>query len=99
MLRPTAPTARRTFVHLGKTRPPRGWPDYGRATPSLRQPIPGAFLILIVAQFSPCLSPPMGGCFPRGCCVGGEPSSPPVSGRPVRFGLLTPNLFRRRDYR
>jgi hypothetical protein len=42
MLRPTAPTARRTSVPLGKTRR-RGWPDYGRATPSLRQPTPGAF--------------------------------------------------------
>jgi hypothetical protein len=51
MLRPTAPT-QTNIVHLGKTRR-RGWPDCGRATPSLRQPIPGAFLILIVAQFSP----------------------------------------------
>ena len=42
----------------GENAPRRGWPDYGRATPSLRQPIPGAFLILIVAQFSPCLSRP-----------------------------------------
>jgi Resolvase, N terminal domain len=34
------------------------WADYGRAAPSLHHPIPGAFLILIVAQFSPCLSRP-----------------------------------------
>ncbi len=59
MLRPTAPTARRRLPSLGKTRAPgenaprRGWPDYGRATPSLRHAIRGAFLILIVAQFSP----------------------------------------------
>ncbi len=37
---------------LGKTRR-RGWADFSRATPSLRHPIPRAFLILIVAQFSP----------------------------------------------
>src|SRR5579864_8373485 len=35
------------FARLGKTRR-RGWADFGRATPSLRHPIPGALLILIV---------------------------------------------------
>src|SRR6202011_5764613 len=42
MLRPTAPTARRRPVPLGKTRR-RGEPDYGRAAPSLRQPPPAPF--------------------------------------------------------
>jgi hypothetical protein len=51
MLRLTAPTARDDRLPLGKTRPP-GVADFGRATPSLRQPTPGAILILIVAGLS-----------------------------------------------
>jgi hypothetical protein len=51
MLRLTAPTARDDRLPLGKTRPP-GVADFGRATPSLRQPTPGAILILTVAGLS-----------------------------------------------
>src|SRR6516162_9313873 len=52
MLHLAAPTARRRRSTWGK-RARRGQADYGRATPSLRQPAPGAILILIVAGFSP----------------------------------------------
>src|SRR6516165_4217195 len=52
---------------LGGERPPTGenaprwgWPDYGRATPSLRQPIPSAFLILIVAGVTLIVAPHAG---------------------------------------
>jgi hypothetical protein len=44
MLRPATPTARRRpppSTAPGENAPRQGWPDYGRATPSLRQPIPG----------------------------------------------------------
>src|SRR5262252_1134054 len=48
MLQLAAPTARRRRSTWGK-RARRGQADYGQATPSLRQPAPGAILILIVA--------------------------------------------------
>ena len=54
MLRLTTPNAR-TRQSPGENAPP-GQADYGRATPSLRQPTPGAILILIVASFRIALS-------------------------------------------
>ena len=53
MLRPTAPTARPRLPDTWGKRAAGGNLTYGRATPSLRQPTPGAILILIVAALSP----------------------------------------------
>ena len=61
MLEPIAPDRQTPSVDGGGKRARRRSPDFGRASPSLRQPTPGVFLILIVAAVSPRL--PRGMCF------------------------------------